>query len=538
VFRSAIAGVVLLCALTAHAQPSPPTLRAEYRAFWVETFHTPLGTHDAVNRVIAAAVRANANAIFAQVRRRGDAWYLDAREPLTETDGVGEPDMTGRPTFDPLRYLIEEAHARGIEVHAFVIVGSIFSGDPRKAMPRDPTHPFVQHVANIDASSPAQWATRALPPRNAGTTFDGQRFGTEWYIDLGHPEAAAYTVNVLAHLVRKYDLDGLHLDRIRYPEAPPAPRGGINVGYNATSVARFRSRVGDTAGYDDAGFPLPNDPQWNDWRREQVTAFLRRLYLTVKSIRPSIKVSAAAICYGTGPTANGGFQHTEAYARVFQDWRGWAEEGIIDILTPMNYKRERLVAQAKQFDDWLRFTSDTARENGRISLIGVGAFMNPLESTLRQTRRALAHSDGVIFYSLASTNSVRSDATDFFSAVGTRAFRTPASTPQLVEHGGYVMGLVRDAGAHAVDGAEVTISDLTTGTARTIIADGNGFYGAPHLTPGRYRVTARFNGEQLATSLITIEVGHVTNANLDQYTIRNALSAPGGTSSISTNSTP
>jgi uncharacterized lipoprotein YddW (UPF0748 family) len=538
VFRSAIAGVVLLCALTAHAQPSPPASRAEYRAFWVETFHTPLGTHDAVDRVIAAAVRANANAIFAQVRRRGDAWYLDAREPLTETDGVGEPDPTGRPTFDPLRYLIDEAHARGIEVHAFVIVGSIFAGDPRKAMPRDPTHPFVQHIANIDASSPAQWATRALPPRNSGTTFDGQRFGTEWYIDLGHPEAAAYTVNVLAHLVRKYDLDGLHLDRIRYPEAPSAPRGGINVGYNATNVARFRARVGDTAGYDDAGFPLPNDPQWNDWRREQVTAFLRRLYLTVKSIRPSVKVSAAAICYGTGPTANGGFQHTEAYERVFQDWRGWAEEGIIDILAPMNYKRERLVAQAKQFDDWLRFTADTARENGRISLIGVGAFMNPLDATLRQTRRALARSDGVIFYSLASTNSVRSDATDFFSAVGTRAFRTPASTPQLVEHGGYVMGLVRDSEAHAVDGAEVTISDLTTGTARKIIADGNGFYGAPHLTPGRYRVTARFNGEQLATSLISIEVGHVTNANLDQYTIRKAFSAPGGTSSISTNSTP
>ena len=146
------------------------------------------------------AVRANANAIFAQVRRRGDAWYLDAREPLTETDGVGEPE---RPAARrSIRFATSSRkRTRGIEVHAFTIVGSIFSGDPRKAMPRDPTHPFVQHVANIDATSPAQWATRALPPRNAGTSFDGQRFGTEWYIDLGHPEAAAYTVNVLAHLV-------------------------------------------------------------------------------------------------------------------------------------------------------------------------------------------------------------------------------------------------------------------------------------------------------------------------------------------------
>jgi len=535
VFRSVVAGVLLFCALSALAQPSP---RSEYRAFWVETFHTPLGTHAAVDRVIAAAVRANANAIFAQVRRRGDAWYLDAREPLTETDGVGEPDTSGRPTFDPLRYLIDEAHARGIEVHAFTIVGSIFSGDPRKAIPRDPTHPFMLHMNDIDATSPAQWATRALPPRNAGTTFNGQRFGTEWYIDLGHPEASAYTVNVLAHLVRKYDLDGLHLDRIRYPEAPSAPRGGVNVGYNATNVARFRARAGDTAGYDDAGFPLPNDPQWNDWRREQVTAFLRRLYLTVKSIRPSVKVSAAVICYGSGPKANGGFEHTEAYERVFQDWRAWAEEGIIDIITPMNYKRERLPVQARQFDDWLKFTADTARENGRMSVIGVGAFMNPLEATLRQTRRALQHTDGVIFYSLASTNSVRSDATDFFSAVGTRAFQKPVPAPQLVERGGYVMGLVRDAAGQPIDGAQVTISDLTTGVTHTVIADGNGFYGAPHLAPGRYRATAQLDGRQLATSLITIDLGHVTNANLDQYTIRNALSAPAGTSSISTKETP
>lgn len=526
---------MLLCAFSALAQPSSP---GEYRAFWVETFHTPLGTHEAVDRVIDAASRANANAIFAQVRRRGDAWYLDAREPLTEVTGVGEPDTTGRPTFDPLRYLIDQAHARGIEVHAFTIVGSIFSGDPRKAIPRDPTHPFLQHMNDIDASSPAQWATRALPPKNAGTTFNGQRFGTEWYIDLGHPEAAAYTVNVLAHLVRKYDLDGLHLDRIRYPEAPSAPRGGVNVGYNATNVARFRNRVGDTAGYDDAGFPLPNDPQWNDWRREQVTAFVRRLYLTVKSIRPNIKVSAAVICYGSGPRANGGFEHTEAYGRVFQDWRAWAEEGILDILAPMNYKRERLPAQAKQFDDWLQFTSDTARENGRISLIGVGAFMNPLDATLRQTRRALEHSNGVIFYSLASTNSVRSDATDFFSAVGTRAFHKPAPPPQLIEHGGHVMGTVHDAAGHAVDGAQVTIVDLATGVTRTVTTDGNGFYGAPHLAPGRYRTTAMFDGQQLATTQFTIDAGHVTSANLDQYTIRNAFSAPGGTSSISTKSTP
>src|SRR5438105_14895349 len=98
---------------------------AQYRAFWIETFRTPLATHEDIERVIDAAVASNANALFVQVRRRGDSWYLDTAEPLTETPGVGEPDPRGSWTFDPFAYLISEAHQRGIEVHAVVVVGSV-----------------------------------------------------------------------------------------------------------------------------------------------------------------------------------------------------------------------------------------------------------------------------------------------------------------------------------------------------------------------------------------------------------------------------
>jgi uncharacterized lipoprotein YddW (UPF0748 family) len=521
--------LLLFCAMSAATTYAAP----QYRAYWVETFHTPLGTHEAVDRVIANAARSKANAIFAQVRRRGDAWYLDAREPFTEVEAVGEPDAAGRPTFDPLRYLIEQAHARGIEVHAFTIVGAIFSGDTTK-LPRDPTHPFAQHVANIDPMSPAQWATRSL---HRNDEFSGQRYGIEWYVDLGHPDAEAYTVDVLTHLVKKYDLDGLHLDRVRYPEAPIERDGGVNVGYNATNVARFRALNGAAATYDADGFPRASDPKWNAWRRDQVTAFVRRLYLNVKAIRPNVKVSVAAICYGAGPRASGGFERTEAYARVFQDWRAWAEEGIVDILAPMDYKRERVAAQAKQFDDWMRFTADTARENGRISLIGLGAFMNPVEATLKQARRALAQSDGVIFYSLASTTSVREQSGDFFAAVGAR-YPSMATPPEIVERGGHVMGFVRDGGGHPIDGATVTLENLATGDTKTTKTDGGGFYGAAHLAPGHYRATATATNGTHSSAMITIELGRVALANLDQYTMRNAFSAPGGTSSISTNSTP
>ena len=101
--QRAVLALTLLLACTATAAP-------RYRAFWVETFHTPFVTRDDVDQIISAATKGKANAIFMEVRRRGDAWYFDAAEPRAE--GLTDD-------FDPLRYLIEQAHARSIEVHAF-----------------------------------------------------------------------------------------------------------------------------------------------------------------------------------------------------------------------------------------------------------------------------------------------------------------------------------------------------------------------------------------------------------------------------------
>jgi len=480
--RSVVAGLMLLVALSAPVIAAPS---AEYRAFWAEAFNTPLASHADIDQVITAAMDSNANALFVQIRRRGDSWYLESREPLTEEPGVGEPDGNGRPTFDPLQFLIEEAHAHGIEVHAFTIVGAVYREDPAKKLPADPDHVFLHHVWDAKAkalySGPQQWSTRALPPRLAGTTYDGRRFGREWYIDLGHPDAAAYTVETLTHLVRHYAIDGLHVDRVRYPEAPTGVGGGANVGYNEVSVARFNARYGRV------GHPKAGDPQWNDWRREQVTNFLRRLYLNVKAIRPDIRVSAAVVCNSNGPRASGGFHRTEAYSRMFQDWESWAAEGLIDLITPMDYKREGVPRQAAQFDDWSRFTVETAKKYNRLAVIGLGAYLNPVDATLRQARRARdAGADGVIFFSLAThTSRARpTPAPEFFAQLRTGLFdqRVPPPSPQLPNGG--AMGLA------AGDGVDITIEDVATGVTRTTRTDGGGFWGFAHLAPGAYRVGA------------------------------------------------
>ena len=475
--RSLLALTLLLaaCGMVSGQNGGP-----EYRGYWVETFNTPLGTRADIDRIVESAVQSNANALFVQVRRRGDSWYLESREPLTEVPNVGEPDASGRWTLDPLRYLLDQAHAKGLEVHAFTIVGAVYRDDPAVKLPVDPNHVFLQHVWDRTTNAPytddRQWATR---------TLDGtMRFGSDFYLDLGHPAAAAYTVDVLNHLVAHYAVDGIHLDRVRYPEVDA-------IGYNATSVARFNARHGRT------GDPAPNDAQWSAWRREQVTAFVRRLYLTTKSIRPQVKVSAALITFSSGPTASGGFARTEAYTRVFQDWESWAREGILDLFAPMDYKRESRANEAAQFDDWLRFTVNTTHANDRLALIGLGAYLNSIDSTLAQTRRAReAGADGVIFYSLATTNADLRPVAEFSAALRNGPFATAVPPPVKTLTTGHVMGF-------ANEGDEVTIAPVGGATIRTVRADGNGFFGFPHLAPGRY-VVLSCTVEVLAGNVTTL----------------------------------
>lgn len=459
-----------------------PLAADDFRAFWVEAFRTPLATKDDVDRVIDAGVRANANALFVQVRRRGDSWYIDSDEPLAAERAVGAPDADGRWTFDPLRYLIDAAHARKIQIHAFVIVGSIHNGDPTQpgGLPSDPNHIFLQHVWDAANGKPydgaRQWATRALPHNRSGVTFDGYRFANEWYLDLGNPDAASYTVEVLLHLVRAYDIDGLHLDRIRYPDAPVDRDGGSNVGYNETSVARFNARYGRQ------GMPRTNDHLWSAWRREQVTQFVRRLYLSATAIKPSLNVSAALICYGAGPGKR--FESSEAYWHVFQDWAAWAKEGIVDTLAPMMYKREHLPVQRAQFDAWLSFLMRTARASGRLAVPGIGAFMNSIDGAVRQARRAReAGADGVVFFAVGSIPRLPSD--DFLNALRRGVFASSGSAPRKAPgKTGAVMGYAAKS-----DGAVVTVESLPSHALRTTTTDGSGFFGVLGLEPGEYRVS-------------------------------------------------
>ena len=550
--------LLMLIAMTCFSITLKAQTRIEYRAFWVDTFNTTLNNHTDILRVVNNAKNAKANAIFAQVRRRGDSWYLNSIEPTP--DGI-----TFSPAgFDPLADLIATAHAEGIEVHAFVIMSAIWNKNPTVAggLPISANHVFRNYsgfnstTGQIE-TGPNNWLTRTLLPDNAtnGITFQGHRFGADFWLDFGHPDAAEYTVNVLMRLVINYDIDGLHLDRIRYPELTATgqtPTTGANIGYNPKSVERFQIRnnipVGSTP-------PTPGDAAWANWRRNQVTNIVRRVYLNAIAVKPQIKVSGAFIAFGGIGATETAWNSVEAYWRVYQDWRAWTEEGIIDIAIPMNYKREHIPLQAMQFAQWNEWTRN--HQYNRAAMIGQGAFLNSIEGTLRQTRHVLDPSTvdnssiGIIYFSMATTNvavtanplsippgqdtPARSfaefasglttgksvsgtthyeDSTTNPTSIFSHSANTPFFSWKVAPTKGHLMGFAKRADNSVLDTATVTITNLDNGSTRTTATDGGGFYGGVDLTPGHYIVKAVLNNETLYSCGAKVSAGTVTTADL------------------------
>ena len=229
---------------------------------------------------------ANFNTVMLQTRLRGDLIYPSSIETFPEA-------LTGRtgqnPGYDPLAFAIEECHKRGMELHAWFV--TIPVGNNRQ-------------VKLLGKRSIVQ-KNRKLCKQHQGA----------WYLDPGNPGTADYLVSIVAELVERYDIDGIHFDYIRYPE----------------NAHRFPDK--DTFRKYGKGKDL------KQWRRENITSIARRLYQETKQRKPWVKVSSSPV---------GKFRDTNrysslgwnAYETVYQDAQGWLEEGIHDALFPMMYFKD------------------------------------------------------------------------------------------------------------------------------------------------------------------------------------------------------
>jgi uncharacterized lipoprotein YddW (UPF0748 family) len=542
-----VAAVVFLAAALAPCG-APAADEPEVRALWVDSFNPGLRSPAEIDALIERAKQGNLNTIVAQVRRNAQSLYAESLEGWIE-------NYVPPPGFDPLQDLIEKAHAQGIEVHAWANIGAVFSGHPNVPtssfpckVPCDPNHLFNQH--GWGSPEDQNWLTRAHPSYLAGTTgagFLGQRMSNGvWFLDLGHPAAAQHTLDVLLHLLRSYDVDGIHLDYIRYPEMPiasPRPPGvalPFAIGYNPTSVARFNAAYGRPAG----SLPDPWDASFSEWRREQVRAFVRRLYLEMAFVRPRAKLSAALITFYRGPNSvePRTFQQTEAYYRVFQDWGGWMQDGILDLSMPMVYKSQHVASHVTQFREWIEFTKNA--QYARHGVIGLGAYMNSLENTLVQIGEGRAPSAtgalsrGFNFFSYNATNQAVTVAPatplrprdELFRALtedGAYAPEAPFPGPVAVPamgwktdpRRGYLLAQIVGADGLPADGARVAIDKMGGGPRDLSIvvnADGNGYVGGVDLFPGAYRLLIEIPGaEERVTIPEPVVPGRVTRVVVD-----------------------
>ncbi|RJF72127.1 glycoside hydrolase family 10 protein [Deinococcus cavernae] len=446
-------------------QLAPGVPPVAVRGLWVDAFGAGLKNRVQVRQVVEDAARMGVNVLFVQAIRRGDCLCLKSGLPAI-TDADFERN------FDPLALVTRLAHEKGIRVIAWASV----TGIANVASPS--TNP--KHVMRTNGpNSRDSWLAR----RSDGSWQEG----SDGWLDAGIPAAAEYAATAVANLVKNYDVDGVQLDRIRYPD-------GGDWGYDPKTVARFNAETGTK------GRPLPADPQWQQWKREQVTALVRRIALEVKSVRPSAWMTAATITYGNAPRPlePGSFRLSRPYTDVMQDWPTWIYQGLIDLNVPMNYKRDTVADQGVWFNNWNSFASSVrTRADGQVTPLAVGTalYLNSPEVTASQANRSVAAGLGWVGYSyrvptLATYNNTQSQPQGLTSVM-----------KLLTAPGGVLSGSVRwqDApplarglmgrvvGVPWLGGRSVEVWQNGQVVAQGL-TDGNGYYGFLTLPAGRTEV--------------------------------------------------
>lgn len=273
-------------------------LRGTYVVSWRQ-----MTSPEKIDKVVQEAYDANFNAIFVQVRARGDAYYNSSFVSRSE-------ELSGQPlSFDPLQYAIDKAHERGIEVHAWL--NAMVAWGTNASAPKDPNHVFNAHPEWLlrDSTGKIAYPDPKTDPKNS--VVEGP-----YFLAPGIPEVKDYLFDVYMEVVEKYDVDGIHFDFIRFPSR----MGPVTapVGYEEVSLQRFREETGKE--------PVAYSEAWNQWRADQITEIVSRIYKGTKERKPDVDVSASVLAawdLGLG--------------RVFQDWRKWMELGILDFVVPMSY---------------------------------------------------------------------------------------------------------------------------------------------------------------------------------------------------------
>jgi uncharacterized lipoprotein YddW (UPF0748 family) len=311
------------CATTPPVVENPPPAPREFRGVWVATvanidWPSAPGLPAAQQRAEAIAMldsaRAlNLNTVILQVRPAADALYPSALEPWTE---YLSGKQGGDPGYDPLKFWVEEAHRRGLQLHAWF--------NPYRARHHLAKSDFVpSHIAKTHPASV-------------------KHYGDYWWMDPGDAFASQRTLEVISDVVRRYDVDGVHIDDYFYPYPIPAPPGPRKL----------------APGEKPPTVDFPDEPSWqlyrkgggklsrDDWRRENVNQLVERIHRTIHEIKPGVLFGVSPFGIGRPDRRPPGIEGFSQYDQLYADVELWLQKGWLDYLAPQLYWPRDRKAQA------------------------------------------------------------------------------------------------------------------------------------------------------------------------------------------------
>ena len=265
--------------------------------------------------ILDLAVRTGLNAAILQVRASADAFYASPFEPWSAYL-TGEQGRAPDPPYDPLAFWCDAAHDRGLLLHAWF-------------------NPFRARVAGARYEESAGHVARSRPDLV-------RPYGSALWLDPGEPEARDLTLKVVLDLVRRYDLDGIHIDDYFYPYPIPDPA------------------------HPGQELPFPDDASWakaqaagvtgsrGDWRRQNISGLIERINAESKAIKPQILfgISPFGIPRPGQPAVARGF---DQYDKLAADALLWLEKGWADYFAPQLYWKVDAPGQPFQplLDYWI-----------------------------------------------------------------------------------------------------------------------------------------------------------------------------------------
>lgn len=386
----------LFCIEQAFPQSFPVPER-EFRAVWIATVDNidfPTKKNLTIEQQKAEIIRdlelaksLHLNAVIFQVRPMCDAIYESKIEPWSEflTGEMGKSQP-----FDPLKFITDEAHRRGILVHAWF--------NPYRAY-----HPAAKSVSE-----------NHITKKRPDLVRD---YGKYKWLDPSDPEVQKYSLDVVLDVVRRYDIDGVHFDDYFYPY-PERDSNGQKIEFpDDKNWKKYREAAAKMSTPKMRRIPLERDA----WRRSNVNQFIESVGRQIRKIKPSIM-------YGISPFGVA----EENYKNLYADAEKWLRDGTVDYFVPQLYwKSDR---PNREFAKLLKFW-ELANVKKRHVWAGIGTYKIPsktenfsADEIIRQidfTRQIQATHGNIQF----SFKSVRSDFDGIQKALTDRPYHRAALIP-------------------------------------------------------------------------------------------------------------